>query len=388
MASELFEAQRESREAVAIWTVDLLFPAFGDLAAKSFYWSSGKNIELENGQVYSQTLATIPRGRGQMGRGNDYAEFSVSNTDFSIYQHLLPYQDLMEKAEVIIRKAYEIDHDLYESEVMLVGFVKDFTLDDTDKAFKFTAYSDMSRPNLLVGNRILTRERCGTEFNFNGLNDPAFHRCGWTVAQGGNPLFCSKLEKGVDGCESHNNRHRFFAVPALASADITVTSDGGNGGGIGGGDGGPCFSEKAYVLMADWSLMPIHKVKKTDLHMGFDVFDNDRMVAGEIYDTKKTLVDEIYNAEFEHASFEVRKEHLFYLGFATFAPVGVLGPRPALGINSEKKPARSHLLSIDKLSEMVFVYNLWTSTGNYIVTDAKAEFFYFVHNQKAGGIWL
>lgn len=379
MGSALFEAERAKPTAIAVWTVHISFPAFGDLDAKDFYWATGKNIELEDGQVYTQILTEVPRGRHQKGRGNDYAEFNAGNIDYSVYQEIYPYQDLIEKAYVIVRKAYEVSRDYWESEVQFIGYLKEFTLDDTDKSFKFTVNSDMSRNGFLVGNRIMTRERCGTEFNTSGLADPEFHKCGWQTAQGGNPLFCSKKLKGVDGCEAHNNTHRFFAVTALATAPVTVFSGGGVGGG---GWDPPCFADSVFVLMADNSLKPINRVKRTDKHLGFDVFDNDRLIAGEVLNTQKTLVNEIHIADFDLARLEVRKDHLFYIGKQTFLPVAALGDNPAHGLNFEKKSATSNLLSIERSIEQLFVYNLYTSTNNYIVTDRDARFFYFVHNQK------
>lgn len=136
--------------------------------------------------------------------------------------------------------------------------------------------------------------------------------------------------------------------------------------------------------MADWSLVPIHRVSRKDKHMGFDVFNGDALLEGEVLDTKKTMVDEICEAKFDRATLEVRHNHLFYLGNATFTPVIALGDRLAVGINSARKAAKSRLLSIERLSEILFVYNLWTSTNNYIVTDENGEFFYFVHNNKIG----
>lgn len=376
MASALFELERAKTEAVAVWTVHIAFPASGDLPAKDFYWATGKNIELEDGNVYTQILTEVPRGRHQSGRGNDYAEFNAGNVDYSVYQEIYPYQDLIEKGYVTIRKAYEVSRDLWESEIEFIGYLKDFTLDDTDKSFKFQVSSDMSRTGFLVGNRIMTRERCGTEFNINGTEDPEFHRCGWQTAQGGNPLFCSKKEKGVDGCESHNNTHRFYAVPALTTAPVTVSSI------SGGGWDPPCFADSAFVLMADNSLKPINRVKRTDKHLGFDVFDNDRLLPGEVLNTQKTLVDSICVADFDLARLEVRHDHLFYIGNRTYLPVAALGQNPAHGLNIEKKHATSDLLSVERSFEKLFVYNLQTSTNNYIVTDRDARFFYFVHNRK------
>lgn len=384
--AEQFDLQLALNEAVAIWTVHLHFPILEDIPAKDFYWATGKNIELEDGNIYEQILTTIPKGRHQTGRGNDYLEFSAVNIDYSLYQQLLPYQDLIERCECTVRKAYEFTQDLYVSGIEFVGYIKDFTLDGTDKSFKLTVNSDMSRSNFFAGNRILTRERCGTEFNFNGLLSADDSLCGWQTGQGGNPIFCSKLENGVDGCNDHNNRHRYVAVPALSTADVQIVIPGlGLGGSDGSGwinGGGPCFAETVYVLMSDLSTKPIHQVTTDDTTIGFDIFDEDRLISAEVLHTLKTEVDEIWTADFEFARLELRKDHLFYLGKRMFTPVAFLGSRMAVGIDSAQKPSTSRLYSIDRSIENLFVYNLHTTSNNYIVTDRYARFFYFVHNNK------
>lgn len=382
--STAFEAQRSATEAVVSWCVAIHFPAFEGISAKDFYWATGPGIELDDGHTYEQRLVDVPKGRHQQGRGNDYAEFAVSNPDYASYQELLPYEDLIEKAEVTIRKAYAIGTDLWESEIMFFGYLKDFTLDDTSKDFKFTSISDMSRTNFFVGNRILTRERCGTEFNVSGLNAAQYHRCGWQTAQGGNPLFCSKLLDGVDGCGSHNNTPRFYAVPGLTTAIVSIVNPGDDDpGGFGYGNGGLCFDASAFVVMSDWSLKPIAKVNIGSNVLGFDLFDNDRLVPSNVLHTFQDVSDDIWIADFDKARFRVKKNHLFYLGNKQFIPVASLGIHEAYGWNTKRNAARSHLMAIERAHEgKVSTFNLHTVTNNYIVCDANARFFYGVHNLK------
>lgn len=233
MASISYEKKRTDPEAVAVWTVHLRFPVFELLAEKNWYWATSGDsygIQLADGNTYVRQLATIPRGRHQRDRGNDYAEFSVANPDNDIYNEFLPYEDLCERGEVVICECYEIVPEVFEEEIRFVGNIKDFTLDETDNTLRFTCYADTSRSGFLVGNRILTRDRCGTAFNINGVNPPETHVCGWQTEQGGNPLFCSKLYEGVDGCLAHNNGHRFYAVPALTTATVEVIDPGTIGG--------------------------------------------------------------------------------------------------------------------------------------------------------------
>lgn len=384
MASALFEAQRASLEAVAVWTVHIYFPAFELLSAKDFRWATGQGIELEDGFIYEQRLTDIPKGRHQRGRGNDYAEFTASNPDYALYQELLPYQDLIEKAEVTIAKAYEITKDLWESEIQFFGYLKDFTLDDTDKTFKFTAFADISRSGFPVGGRILTRERCGTEFNFNGVADPTYHICGWQTAQGGNATFCSKKKKGVDGCAAHNNLGRFFAVEGLSTADVQITTNGLDGSGWDYGTDRSCFAEEVCVLMADWKIKPIVDVRAGMQVMGLDIFAQEAVRPTKVFSRQKTLVQDVWLARFDkgHAKVRVRKNHLFYIGKLLFAPVGRLNQRPVIGMDIDRNPAKSRLTAIERVVEEIFVYNLHTETGTYIICDTSRQFYYFVHNEK------
>lgn len=380
MPSALYEEARNSDIATAVWTVHVRFPAFEALSEKNFYWATADGIELEDGNVYRRALKEYPKGRHQTDRGNDYAEFLISNPDNTLYQEILPYEDLIERCEVEIREAYEVEPDYYHSEIKFKGNLRTFTINDEDHTLALTAISDISRPGFLVGNRILTRERCGTQFNVNGLLSPLTNPCGWQTGQGGNPDFCSLLLEGVDGCKAHNNSHRYYAVPALSTATVEV---------IQGDDTGfpshtgQCFSEKTFVLMADWSIVPIHKVNTEHKTMGFDVFNFDILTPADVLHTTKTMVEGIEYVRFDTGTeFEVIKDHLFYLGGRLFAPVGSLGTRPTLGMDFQRRKAVSRLMSKSHSDEMLFVYNLRTSSNNYIVTDEDAMFYYFVHNRK------
>lgn len=382
MGSVSFEAKRQALEAVSVWTVHMHFPAFGDLPAKDFYWSSGEKIELEDGHTYIGQLKNIPRGRFQKDRGNDYAEFSAANPEGALYAQIQPYEDLIERTVCIIRECYALDVSLYESEIKYYGYLKDFTINDSEHSVDFTSLSDMSRPGFLVGNRILTRERCGTEFNVNGLNDPAFHKCGWTTPQGGNPLFCSKLFDGVDGCIAHNNTHRFYAVPALSTVAIEVVPSGEIDPGGWDHDSGPCFLEWVRVLMADGSTMRIENVTAGMETMGYDVFDDDKLVSGIVLDHFVDKSRSIDMANFDGVELAVRYNHLFYTGNRLYVPVAGLIGETAFGMDFAQKRLRTTLNSLHKRFGAFTLHNLRTSTNNYIVTDEKEHVFVFVHNEK------
>lgn len=295
MASASYEAKRNLNEVVAVWTAHISFPAYAGLLAKNFYWSTADQIELEDGNIYVRQLTDIPKGRHQHDRGNDYAEISVSNPDHTLYNQLLPYEDLIEKCSITIREAYEIETDYYHSEIKFKGFLKDFSQTDQGQNLKITATSDMSRSGFPVGNRILTRERCGTEFNINGLISPTISLCGWQTAQGGNPLYCSKRLEGVDGCKAHNNEARFYAINGISTAVVTVVGSGDGGGGDTGWfyNSGSCFDDKVHVLLDDWTTIPINQVTLEHRVMGCSIFEDDKLLSADVWMTFQHKIKDI-----------------------------------------------------------------------------------------------
>jgi len=385
MGSAAFEAKREAIDAVAVWTVHLHFPAFGPLAEKDFYWSTGDDVELEDGNVYVQKLRSIPRGRHQKDRGNDYAEFSVANPNNILYTEIQPYEDLIEFVEVTIRECFEIEKALYESETKFFGYVKDFTNNTQELELAFTAMSDLSRPNHLVGNRILTRERCGTNFNVNGTIPPYTPGvpCTWQTIQGGNPLTCTKFLKGVDGCEAHNNTHQFFAVEGYKTADVEILPSGGGDETGFPYETGPCFTRRMFMVMDfDLNLLPFDCVEVGMKHLGFDIYNDDRLIESEIKWGKSHYTDHIWTANFDLAKIETAYAHPFYVGQRFFTPVGDLVSKTAIGIYPSRRSGRSVLNSIEKQLGDDRFYEFHTTSGVYIVCDERKQFFYFVHNEK------
>lgn len=379
--SDAFEEKRNAKEATAAWSVKVTFPAFEALPAKSFYWGT-TTFEVDD-ETFNHKLIEVPKGRHQRDRGNDYAEFQASNPNNALYNDFYPYEDLIERAEVVIKECYEIELGLYESETRFFGYLKDFTLQESDKSLKFTAMSDLSRSGFLVGGRILTRERCGTDFNVNGLISPLISPCGWQTIQGGNPLFCSKYMDGVDGCNAHNNSHRFYAIKGLSDAEVQVIA--GSTQGFPYQTGTSCFIGGTFVLMADWSLKEIQEVKKGDYVLGFDVF-TDRLKPSKVLDTIKHTPNQYERGYLGRGGivkeFGITREHLFYKGSSIFKPYGATIGETVQGLLKDGK--RAEIASID--SETVFgevsTYNLYTETGTYMITSEDLEVIAKVHNLK------
>lgn len=382
----IFEEKRDDKlNTVAVWAVSVKIPAFEEFAEKNFYWSTSNQFDLGDGNVYQGLLKSC-RGRHQRDRGNDYAEFVVGNPNSLTYQDIYTHEDLIEKAEITVRQCFEIEDGYFESEIIFFGYLADFTVNDKEKSLDFTANSDLSRNGFSVGGRILTRERCGAEFNYNGVENATYHLCGWQTIQGGNATFCTRYLKGIDGCEAHNNDHRFYAVTGLVETPIQIVPVDVSPTGFD-YETRPCFTPNTLVLMADWTVKPIDKVLVGEKVMGFDVFDNDKLVESEVLDTFKHLVDEVEVVTFSMAILETTKDHLFYLGKALFAPVKALGNplsgKRCVGLDKKRKAAEMVFLTSRTSFEKATVFNLHTSSHNYIVCDRFQRFYFFVHNAKS-----
>jgi hypothetical protein len=393
MSVEFEQKRNDTLNTVAAWSVHIKFPDFEEFTEQNLYFSTTENFDLGDGNVYQGKLLSC-KGRHQRDRGNDYAEFVVANPNNSTYQDIYPYEDLIEKAEVTISECYEIEDGYFESEIRFFGYLTDFTLNDKQKTLDFTCLSDMSRGGYPVGGQILTRERCGAEFPYNGSSSPAFELCGWQTSQGGNPLLCTRLLKGIDGCEAHNNEHRFFAVTGLTETPVQIIATETNFVGEqvyfypSGFDyeTRACFSANTLVLMADWTTKFINQIKIGDKVKSFDIFDCDKLIDSEVLNTFSHIVKEIEIAKFDKALLETTKEHLFYVSSQLFAPVksldGNLNARTVLGLDCHKQFSRSSLMSCETSNEICSVFNFHTSANNYIVCDQEQNFFYFVHNNK------
>lgn len=384
--SVAFEAQRNSTEAVAVWCIWIHFDAFFSIPAKDFYFSSSENIDLPVGdtvQIFLKGyMKDIPKGRHQKDRDNDYCEFSLFNGGNATYQEFRPYENIIERGEIVIYHCLELEKDLYEGEIRFVGYLKDFTVAESDKSLRFTAFSDLSRKGFQVGNRILTRERCGTEFNFGGTYPPDAPRpCTWQTIQGGNPDFCSKYLNGTDGCIAHGNAHQFFAVTALSKAIIEFVNP----------DvidfpyeNNPCFTENNFIVNADFSIVPISFAKVGQIVKGRNLFTGE-VVDTEILEVQRHIVDEYAQARFSNRAYlEVTRNHLFRVNKnAFYAPVGTLKGKTVLGMDKSRKDASNRLNELETVNKRVTVYNLRTTCHTYIVTDKDARFYFDVHNNKS-----
>lgn len=357
--------------------VALTFPAFDDLPEKKVFLGTG-NFEGDDGETYLSALPEMPVLTAQKGLGRDGLSFAVNDPRSSWYEQLKPYEDVVVDAEVVAREFLKTENGIYESEIVLVGFLEQMTLSESSLQMQFLAASDMSRTGFLVGGRILTQRYCAAKFNKNGLRNPLFDACGWTLAQGGNPLFCTHKRKGADGCEDHWNEWRFFAVEALSSAEITTTT--GTGGGFEYGGGGPCFTPKTLVWMADGSYKPIWQVEAGDLVWSFT--EEGILVKRRVLSIEKQPVD--YHLVFDFGKdriLEPTAEHLMLVAPDLFKPAGALDAGDTLRSQGEKGWFDLAIRKNWLREKRTFVHNFMVEdTETYFVVAGDVSV--GVHNSK------
>jgi hypothetical protein len=392
MASAEYESIRNKVDAVTVYLIHIHFDEFFDIPEMDFYFATTAYVECfidgEN-LVFEDYLRGYPSVRHQTDRGNDIAEFSLNNPSNEMYARFRTYEQIIERGYTKIYQAFEIEKDYYEAEIVFVGYLEDFTITESDKTLDFTAFSDMSRPNFLVGNRILTRERCGAEFNYQGLAAPdALRPCTWQTIQGGNEDFCSKFLEGVDGCEAHNNTHQFFAVEGLATAEISIVSQQENPDGFPYGTGSTCFTKNTFVVMADNSIKQINLIKVGDMVFGLSPNNGLHRNETKVRAVHKKLVQEILIVEFESGlMLETTEEHPFRSDVATFTPIGFLQGKRVLGNLGTEKTEYDTVKRLKPLIKETMVYHLTTDWVTFIVTDINRTFECHCHNKPSVPIY-
>lgn len=320
MATATYEQARRNPEAQMAGGVKLAFPAFDDLPEKTVYYGT-RRFEAD-GEEYVPALADMPYVRSGRGLSQDGAGFQINDPKSEIYAVLQPYADVIEDTEVVIKECLKTSLDIFESEIVHNGFLEDLAWSDANLGIACSSISDMSRTGFLTGGRILAQFICAAVFNKNGLKDPAFDPCGWTLPQGGNPVFCTHKYEGTDGCVDHNNGHRYFAVEGLATAHVQLY-DGPIGGFPYGSHQPTCFTPKTLVWMGDGSLKPIWKVKKDDIVWSFK--PDGELIRARVKETKKHLVDSHLSIDFGKGRIlEPTPEHLFLIAPDLFKEIGAL----------------------------------------------------------------
>lgn len=359
--------------------VALTFPAFDDLPEKKL-WLGTRDFETD-GEVYKSALDDMPLIRAQKGIGQDSADFTVNDARGVWYELIKPYEEVVVDTECVAKECLKTADGIFESEIVLPGFLEQMSLSEKSHSIPFSAISDMSRTGFLVGGRILTQRYCAAKFNKNGARDPMFDPCGWTPAQGGNPVFCTHKKKGVDGCEDHWNEWRFYAVEALSSADISVTSGGAGGFDYGNGN---CFTPKTLVWMADGSYKPIYQVKKGDLIWSFT--PEGLLVKAKVLQTQSHAVDSHLVFDFgKDRSLEPTPEHLMCIAPDLYNAAGALDSGDSLrSLKAEKSSSwfdliiRNNLLQEKRTRVHSLTSETWETFFAVLADGTKIG----VHNRK------
>lgn len=234
----LYEIKRSAPGSRVAIAVEMFFPAFESVSADTLHLGS-LDFEVDNETYMSYLKTGSYSSKQQDGEGQDGANFAVndsrnpSHNAGLVYEKIKIYEDVLEDVKVIIKECYELETDVWESEIVTVGYVQNLDFSGEGNTLNFDIVVDTSRGGFLVGGRIISRAMCGAKFPVGGSIDPVKDACGWLLAMGGNPLFCSHRMNGPDSCISHNNPWRFFAVRGLSSVAITITSGGIDVGGSG-----------------------------------------------------------------------------------------------------------------------------------------------------------
>lgn len=314
MATQTYNQARNNPESIMAGGVKFVFPAFDDLPEKTVFYGT-RRFECD-GEEYLNVLSDMPVVRSQRGLSQEGASFFINDPRSEIYTELLAYDDVLEDSAVVVKECLKTSLDIFESEIIHNGFLTNLDWSDKSSGINCSSISDMSRAGFLTGGRILTQRYCAAIFNKYGLKDPNFDPCGWTQAQGGNPVFCTHKYLGVDGCVDHLNGHRYYAVEALSTAPVTTYS--GNIGGFEYGGGGlPCFTPNTLVWMADGSYKPIWKVKKGDVVMSFK--PDGTLVKGKVKAAMKHLVNFHLSMDFgKNRILEPTPNHLMLAALNTF----------------------------------------------------------------------
>lgn len=386
MASTEYNLIRNKIDAVTVYLIHIHFDAFFEIPAMDFYFATTAYVQLflnDEDISFEDYLRDYPSIRHQTDRGNDIAEFVLNNPSNEMYSRFQPYELIIERGYTKIYQAFEIEKDYYEAEIVFTGYLDDFTVNESDRSLDFTAFSDMSRPNHLVGNTILTRERCRAEFNYGGVHPPdALRLCTWQVIQGGNEDFCSKFLTGVDGCEAHNNAHQFAAVEGLSTATVTIVNSNENPEGFPYNTNTACFTDSTFVVMSDNSIKQINLVRRGDKILGVSSNNGFVRQETEVLEVHKKLVDEILIAEFESGLIlETTKDHPFRSEGFTFTSIGLLEGKQVIGSLESGKEQIDVVKSLKQSIEKVFIYHLTTKLKTFIVTDINRTFECDVHNK-------
>lgn len=226
MARELTPTYEAATNTAGIPDVDLLYMRVpkkpNEADDLEFYFSTDQTITVGE-QIWECRINQFPQAiKHSLGKSPDGGDVALANAD-NVLGWILgdPDRDV-DKTYIIAARAYVVSSfnlpAVWESDEYFAGYMRNPRV---GREIRFQLISDMYRRGGQIGGEAVP-QRCRFVFNVNG-NHPLGGRCRWTVAQGGNPLFCNHDEAD---CAAHGNRFRYGGVAVLKAVARAQVSDG------------------------------------------------------------------------------------------------------------------------------------------------------------------
>ncbi len=362
------------------WLADIHLPAQGALPAADFYVSD--SAVTANGHNYQPLLRNQkPRMIQTLGKAPDGGSITVDNISGEIGQALIKRGRNFEGAKFTLWKAFLLGSGQLGVDKWMEGEVRAAAITESDQTITFQLNSDLLKRQAIMGAWMLS-QRCIVTFNkvVNGQQlSPAQSRCGWQVAQGGNPNTCDKTEDGENGCRAHGNLHRIVAVPAVAASTNITTLPPGGGGGFDDPPGN-CFLAGTPVLLPGGESRPIEEIEIGSEVMAPAYDENtgeDSMTACAVEAVWVNTATRWLEVRLPHGSLHVTPKHRFYTGSGTFRQIGQLNAGETVRIASGGGFSDCKILEKIEHTGETRVYNLSVKTARTYFANLVA-----VHNVK------
>lgn len=377
------ETVLNSKGYSSFWLVDIHLPAQGDLPSHDFYVADSA-VRAFGRQYRPLMRVQKPRMMQTLGRAPDGGSITVDNIEGTIGQAVLARGREFEGAKFVLWKAFLLPAGQLGIDKWMEGDIRSASIAESDQTITFQLNSDLLKRQSIMGAWMLS-QRCIVPFNKNGVLSATESRCGWQMAQGGDPDSCDKTEDGENGCRAHGNLHRIVAVPAItASSNVTTLPGGMGGGGTGFPPDGPpaCFLGGTPVLLPEENSCSIEFIKVGDMVLApirNRGTGEDMVIGCFVTDVMESTADEWYEVGFVHGKIEVTARHPFYTGSGTFRPIADLeiGDTVRAYNTGTSNFYDCPILSKTKRTGRVRVYNLTVEDGHTYFANSVA-----VHNEK------
>ena len=139
-----------------------------------------------------------------------------------------------------------------------------------------------------------------------------------------------------------------------------------------------CFLPESQILKADGTEIPISSVQPRDKVLAFTA--EGRTVHTKVRSIVRTEVDQYVILRTDRATLRVTEDHPFYVGGGTFKTLEVLKPGDMIMAWDGRSLTEQKIVSLQKVEEMVPVFNLQTEHPNTFFAGHIA-----VHNKGGGG---